>query len=511
MEMDRRKFLSVTSAAGMGMLAGVPARSPGVGAETGKQEYKMRMAFGCWINDLRNESMPLEYWPYGVLDDKAVEGIVSALDLQRENGYTVVDLAGLWATYGWPVDFKTVVDRDRQRRVNQILKAAHDRGMKVTCFPAGILNWGFDEIIKQYPALKTDNEHEMNPFMEESWEWQYKIFDYAADNYDIDGYHLEATDQGRCKTQECMEKLPNDVAYYSYVTGRMADHIRQKYPGKIVFTTIQGFTTWGKSFTEEETGYLIELSKKVDCLFDQGHRGTYVTQGEWASFIPRLHCAYGTSGGFWVYPPQRWDRTRWFLPYTARTGKHLKELYQAGGRGVMYYQGPVINPSTEVNIAFGGRLMSDVGRSVEDVLSEVLESLYRPKNTAAHRKLVEVFQKTENDYFAQWNEQKINDFYKAPPPGELQLCSVEYPFGATPGAARYLMEPYLDGGGRLAYKQSLVSNLKALMEIEGDFEDRGRIGRIRRGIEEMLVDINNISYAKDEKQIWDEPKADPGD
>src|SRR5262249_12842667 len=146
----------------------------------------------------------------------------------------------------------------------------------------------------------------------------------------------------------------------------------------VIIATIQGYSTWGKSFTEEEKTYLVELSKSVDCLFDQGHRGTYIPQGDWPGFIQRLHCAYGTSGGIWVYPPQRWERSRWFLPYALRTGKHIKELYAAGGRGAMYYQGPVVNPSTELNVAFGGRIMNNVGKSLEEVLAETLESLYRP-------------------------------------------------------------------------------------------------------------------------------------
>jgi len=44
-----------------------------------------------------------------------------------------------------------------------------------------------------------------------------------------------AADQGRRKTKECMEKWPDDVAYYCRVTGRMADHLRQKYPKRMLW------------------------------------------------------------------------------------------------------------------------------------------------------------------------------------------------------------------------------------------------------------------------------------
>jgi len=45
-------------------------------------------------------------------------------------------------------------------------------------------------------------------------------------------------------------------------------------------------------------------------------------------FIARLKCDYGTSGGFWVYPPPRWDRLRWFFPYVHRTGEFPARIYR---------------------------------------------------------------------------------------------------------------------------------------------------------------------------------------
>jgi len=501
MDMNRREFLSVNCAAGAGLLAAGAAQGRAANPQTGKAAYKYRIAFNCWMNDTRNESMPLENWPCEFFDDKTVDGIVRALDVQAETGYTAVDIAGLWVTNAWPVDIKSVADKDRVRRVNEVLKAAHERKMKVITFPCGIMSWGMDEIIQHDPAVRGDDKHNMNPLREESWRWAYKVFDFAMDNYDLDGFHLESADEGRCRTKECLEKWPNNVAYHCYVTGRMADYIRRKDPQKIVTATIQSFTSWGKGFTEEEKTDLIELSKRIDCLFDQGHHGTYITKAEQPDLIKRLHCAYGTSGGTWVYPPQRWERTWWFLPYTNRTGRHIKELYEAGGRGIMYYQGPVINPSTEVNIAFGGRIMSDVEKSTEDVLAETLEPLYRPKNAAAHGKLVEIFQRAENAYFEQWNEEKILEVDKRPAPGELELMKTS---GETPGPATYLMEPLLYGDGRFKYKEGLVSIYNDLSKIEDEFNDEGRMGRIKQGISATLLDINNIARCQGEKKVWDD-------
>ena len=36
--------------------------------------------------------MPLENWPSGVLDDKAVDEIIRALDVQSEAGYDAIDI-----------------------------------------------------------------------------------------------------------------------------------------------------------------------------------------------------------------------------------------------------------------------------------------------------------------------------------------------------------------------------------------------------------------------------------
>ena len=471
--------------------------------QDGKRAYKYRLAFGPWINDMTNEAMPLENWPYGVIDDKTVDGITRALDVQSEAGYNAIDIGGLHAILAWPVDIASVADRDRQRRVNKILKAAHEREMKVICVPAGVMSWGFDAIIEHDPAVRTDKEHVMNPLREESWEWQRKVFDFVIDNYDVDGVHLESADLGRSETKESMEKWPDDVEYHRYITGRTADYIRGKRPDMWLTAALTGWGTPGKDFTDEEKDQLVELSRSVDCIFDQGHHRTYIPQAERRDFIQRLECDYGTSGGLWAYVGQRWERQRWFLPYTIRTGTHIKQLYEDGGRGIMFYQGPTINPSTEVNIAFGGRIMSDAGRSVEDVLAEVLETLYKPKSEKVHRQLVDIFQRAESAYFDQWPDEEFLEYgtpkRRMPPPGELIVATL---LGVSPGPAIYLTEPFLDTEGRVAYKEGLLSVLKELSEIENGFRDEGRIKRIQECVSNVLLDINNIGMARNETKVW---------
>lgn len=496
--MNRRNFVGITAAGSARALA-FSSQAPAPPA------LQYRVAFGLWINDMRNESAPLENWPYGTLDDETVNSIERALDVQREAGYNSIDLAGLLSIYAWPPGISSIATPERRKRVERIVNAAHARNMRVICFPSGVLSWGFDEIIRNDPAVRSDNRHVMNPLREESWRWQEKVLDYVLDNFGIDGIHLESADQGRCRTPECLAKWPNDVVYHSYVTSRTAEYLRRKRNDLTLLATIQGFSAWGRDFTPEEDQALVDLSRRVDCLFDQGHNGTYVRESRRRDFISRLHCGYGTSGGLWVYPPQRWDRTRWFLPYVSRTGAHIRQLYRDGGQGVMYYQGPVANPGVEVNIAFGGRIMTDPNRESGSVLDEVIARLYQPRNSAAQRRLASIFRTAEDGYFENWDAQRIMEARKRPMPGELHLVTL---FGASPNQADYLMEPYLDTRGRLAYKKALVSILKQLPALRDQCDCGGRLAAIRRCVEAALVDINNIACARGETEVWDDRHVD---
>jgi len=116
-------------------------------AKLGKRCYPDRMAFGAWINDVRSQPLALDKWPPVVLDDTAEQSLVETMDLQAASGYNVFDVFGFFAAYGWPVDIVSAVDKDRDKRVRRILKAAHERGIKLI-YGLGVYSWGFDEIIK---------------------------------------------------------------------------------------------------------------------------------------------------------------------------------------------------------------------------------------------------------------------------------------------------------------------------------------------------------------------------
>jgi hypothetical protein len=157
----------------------------------------------------------------------------------------------------------------------------------------------------------------------------------------------------------------------------------------------------------------------------------------------------------------------------------------------MFYQGPVSNPGAEVNIAFGGRVLSDTRRSVEDTLAEVIELYYKPKTAGVRAKLVDVFLRAEEAYFSNWARQrelflKLYGYV----PGEFKLD--QNLWGTSPGPATFLKEPMLDAAGRQEYKQGLMSILAELPGLESCCDDRGRLARIKRGIIFTLNLINTI-------------------
>lgn len=501
MSMNRRGFLKTASAAGAGLVAGMgmaetkPCQAKPV---IGKNAYRDRMGMGVWINDVRTEPLPFDRWPSIVLDDVTEQSIIKMLDLQAATGYNMFDVYGLFAGDGWPVDIVSAVDKDRDARVRRIQKAARDRGIKLI-YGLGVYSWGFNEIIQHDPAVRGPNSNAMCASREESWKWQAKIIDFVM-QFEFDGYHLEAADQGRCTCDECMKRWPVDATYYNEITTRTADYIRSKDPSKYILALLISWAKWGTEFTATDRDNLVELSKRVDSIVDPGHRGNFIKPPDRKTLTQRMHSSFGTSGGFWVYPPSRCHRLRWFVPYTKRTGTHIKELYADGGRTMLYYQGPVNNPGVEVNIAFGGKLMSDVDRSIEDILAEVLEDLYKPKTSQALKTLMGIFQLAEDAYWDNLDYDTDGVYFKKlkshPGPGELHIAA---PAGlarmasAIPG---YIFEPKLADKGRELYAKGIATCLKNAYVVADQCGEKARIQRVKDSLLHVMDDVSLLAYAR---------------
>jgi hypothetical protein len=454
-------------------------------------QYTHRTAFGAWINDMHNQALPNEPWPYVVIDDQIVRDCIACLDLQSQAGFNEFDVFGLIAASAWPVDIQSAVGPERARRVKTILEAAHERAIKVI-YGLGVYSWGFDRIIEADARVRGTNPHAMCGARAESWEWMTRVIDYILGEFEVDGFHLESSDLGRCSCPQCSGQ--GDVEYHCRLNARTADYIRSKWPDKILMVNMCGYTAWGSKLSAEDRGHLAELSRHLDYLIDPGHGGLFIEEDSRREFIKSLACDYGTSGGFWIYPPQPWDRLRWFLPYPMRTGRHLKQLYEDGGRAVEYYMGPTLNPGVEVNIAFGGKLLADVGGDLDGTLAEVLEWLYEPRDAAALRRLQSVFRLAEDAYFENWLPKPL------PPreaPGELHLTALPFKNWSGTASPAYLSElrpgwTLMDAAGRARYRSALLSiqrDLRGLDDAVGQIE---RLNRIKTCVQNALADVEAV-------------------
>ena len=466
---------------------------------TSEHVYKYRIAFGAWINDMRNDPIPLQNWPAPHFDDEMINSMVQAMDVQSEAGFNHIDAWGLFATYGYPPDIASVfTEEEHASKVRKLLKAAADRDMHFM-FGLGLFSWGYDEIIRADPSVRgvdhngAPHSHAMCGAKEKSWKYVEKILDYALNNFDFHGVHLESCDLGCCMCPECAGR-DGVVGYNVRLNIRAADYIKSKWPRQFVNTIPINWAN-GKHgpntgpFTPEGKRHIIELSKHIDCFMDQGWRGTFILPEERREFISSLHCDYGTSGGIWLYHCARRNRLSYFLPYPKGTGNAIKEHFADGARGCMIYQGPMINPAVEVNTAVAGRLLSDASRSIDDALAEAIELYYKPKTLTANEKLMGIYNKAEDAFFESWPEAAKKNPAR---PGEFHL---EPLFGEHPQKSSYLTD-YLDSQGRAEYRKGLMAILKDLSEIEEDFEDAGRIRRIKTCIIAVLVDIENLGYGE---------------
>ena len=433
--------------------------------------------------------MPGVAWPCGVLDDQTVEDIIACLEVQSRAGFNEFDIFGLFATTAWSPDVRSTVGSERRGRVNRILTAAHDLNIDVLC-GLGVYSWGFDKIIAQDPRVRRGSAPSVMCACEPAaWDWMKEVIHYILDEFDVDGFHLESADQGRCDCPACSKQ--GDVEYHCRVTQRAAEYIRAHWPDAVLLVNMCGFMRPLRKVKDEELPYLAELSRHIDTLIDPGHFGCFIDEASRRRVVQRLHCSFGTCGGIWVYPPQGWDRLRWFLPHTAQSARHFKRLYDEGCRATEYYAGPTINPGVEVNIACGGRIMTNVDRNGNEILAEVIESLYKPSTTSTRDRLVDVFLRAESAYFDNWNPQPVGP---EEAPGELTL----EPLAGIdpPGPAVYLSSDHrgtlMDATGRAAYKRELLGILDEIPAVKGNVDDGGRTERIETCIRNVVSDIESF-------------------
>ena len=508
--MDRRSFLGAVSlgAASVAMgragdREGVAAMGATDGGAKGGRGYKHVIAFGAWMNDMRNSALPLQQWPAPQFDDKTVEGITRVLEVAGDSGYGYLDTFGLYTTNDYPPDIVSAFgDRARNRRLDEVFRAAEEHGVRMS-LPLGLMTWGWDRIIREDAEVRGKDQegnphpHAMCGAKEKSWAYIEKVIDTMFARHDFGAVHLESADLGYCMCPECAGKY-GAVGYNAKVNARAADYIKSRHPTVLAYVCPINWVPWGlgaegvqQTVSGEDLPHIIELSRHIDLFMDQGHRGRML---HW-NMVGQLKCEYGTSGGLWVYHGARQDRLSYFLPYPVRAARHLRDHHEHGARGCLYYQGPMLNPAAEVNSAVAGRVMRDVSREPAGVLEEVIEDYYRPRKPDAAGALASVFLEAEEAYFGQWRDAPFREQHKVEMPGEFTLGVLS---GTQPDPAAFLLEPFLDAAGRAACKSGLRSALGHLEALDGQFDDGGRVERMARCMTVMLHLLTTAMLAKGE-------------
>lgn len=497
--MERRTVLKLGAAAAAALAVGnsrvVLAQAPEASASAAGEGYKYRVAFGAWINDMRNDPLPLQNWPALQFDERTLDGLVRALEVQAEAGFKLLDTWGLFATYGYPPDIVSAFrEEGRVQMVRRLIDAAAKVGMEIM-FGMGLLSWGYDKILEANPGIRgVDAEgkphaHALCGAKEESWRCVEKILDGALSDFAFGGVHLESCDLGCCMCPECAGK-DGQVGYNVRMNSRAAQYIKSRWPDLTVTAIPSNWLPANAGpFTPEQEDAVVGMSGGIDCFMDQGWRGTYVAPERRKAFIARLQCAYGTSGGIWMYHCARRNRLSYFMPYPKRTSAAIRAHYEDGARGSMIYQGPMVNPGVEVNTAVAGRILADPTRDVQDALEEVVEHYYRPQNAEVRRRIADVICGAEDAFFDNWSEALKQDPLR---PGEFHLETL---FADSPQRTLYL-EQCLTPQGRGAYRKGLVAVLDRLSSLEGQCEDEGRLDRIKAGIISAIVDIENLGYER---------------
>ena len=455
-------------------------------------KIKYRTAYGAWINDMRNVGMPGEKWPYPALDEQAENDIVNCIRLQGEAGFNIFTVWGLLVTWGWPCDIVSALDDERRRRVNRIIEAAHGCNIKIMT-GIGTYSWGFDEIVKHHPEVAGNNPHAMCASKEASWEWMKKIIDFIMREFPgFDGIHLESADLGRCSCELCSKY--GDIEYHVMVNIKTGDYIREKYPDKIIMASSCGFN--GIPDEDDDAARISELSKHIDYFIVPHLK---FREGKLPKAMQNFSCEFGGSGDFWLYPPQRWERLRWFLPHPKSTAGSVKRMVQVGSGAIEYYMGPTINPSTEFNIFFGGRMLSDPDKPLEEVVSETIERLYRPKDAITREKLSQLFLEAEEAYISNSAYFRGGDWAL----GELHCTSLH---GLESSALHYIGTNhetwgivYMTAAGRKAYKKALAAIAEGFGGLDCMVGEPEKIRRIQTCIANVTADLDSLGYDDDGK------------
>ena len=343
-----------------------------------------------WISEFVNRPLP-GVWPQIPLDDETIGDFESYFDLCRDSGYNEVVIWGFFVDRRWPLDVGSCLEGDRRERIHRMIEAGHDRGLKIHS-GLGLYSWGFDAIIGAHPHLTRTNEKVMCPSVAEAREWMEKVTDLVME-FPFDGLNMQSADNGRCECDDC--KASSTAEYHARLNAEVARCIHGRWPGKILI-----MDNWGCPFSNpEDRPYLAALSGDVGYVIDHNNSAAQAGEEYRRQLINALSCPFGTLAGRSVWPPQRWQRHRWFLPTTSINVEYLHKLHEDGGRAAEQFVTTLANPSGEVTLRFMGGLLANVEADPETLLRAAVDATYEPRDSATLDGLVEVVRGAEKAFF----------------------------------------------------------------------------------------------------------------
>jgi len=430
-----------------------------------------------WINDISTIPRYGRRWPIIDLDDALVQDYRNYIDEAVKWGFNAFTVWGLFVDHSWPVDIASCYPK-RRPYVEQILDHAHKRGMRMMT-GLGVYSWGFEELIRQNPALKRsamkhlwgnvrENKEAMCFHSAQAREVMKRVVDFCLST-GIDGFGMQGADQGRCICLDCASY--SDTAYYAEICGHTAQYIRSKAPDKML--SVSG---WGMSLASDRDT-LVCLGRTVDYITDVSGTSGHPGSAQRRSLYADLPCAVGTVGGTIVVPPTRWERLRWFFPHIRVNGDHIRNLYADGGRAMEYFTGVLVNPGDEVTLKAVGWLLQNPEDSVENAAATAAADVFGADDKTAE-KLAELLLSAEDTYFGWVN---------APKDGEFDF---EPLFSVDPGAPIYLKDKPREG--LRVYRNTLCDIERQLMPLSSSLRKPDALARCLASIKGTLGDIDAL-------------------
>lgn len=439
--------------------------------------FTHRIAYGCWLNDSRLKPIADENWPSVRIDEGTLHSLQETAAFLKTAGYNYLDVFGLVTNHSWAPDIGSTITKERAEAVRKVIDVFHQQGIRLI-YGLGVYSWGFERIIQEVPGVRGTSAQVMCASAPESEAVMHKVINYLMANFDLDGFHLEAADQGRCHCEQC-QKISDDIDYYNHINALVAAYIRKKWPEKLLLVNTSGYLAWGDRFNEKQLGQIEQLAKVVDVFIDVGSHGPFVDEPDRPGLIKRMEASFGTANGFWIYPPQRWERDRWFLPHCVNNLRHLKALYVDGGRSAELFLSPISNPGAEMTQMCNGIFMNQPHLTADEVMNQAVNLLYQPESEEIQKGIVDLFVKAEELFFACWRPQRDRSLPEMLSDGVegLFTWSERQPEKAVPG--EFFLEPLFGvGAGFPCY-------------LTVHFDRQGRV-RYDEGIRRLLSQANSL-------------------